>query len=197
VLPARANARAAETANPFTTAAARQAVVLFVPLDERAHGLLTKTFPPVARYLHDPYTLTAVPTSKANWMNQARGQMNSAVVMDDIAARYRRAQGNRIVLLMMVTSKSMYGDPNISFAFTTRGAIPAGQNQYRVLTATAQMRVFHPEREQARLTKMMLRHIGEIICKLKRNGNPKSVMYQPIVSDADLDRMVAVLPSHC
>lgn len=130
-------------------------------------------------------------------MNRARGQMNSLVVMDDIAARYRRAQGNRIVLLMMVTSKSIYADPNISFVFNVWGGIPPGQEQYRVLIGTAQMRVFHPEREQQRLTKVMLRHIGEIICKLKRNGNPKSVMYQPIVSDADLDRMVAVLPSHC
>lgn len=44
-VPAVANARVAETANPFTTDAVRQAVILFVPLDERAHGLLAKTFP--------------------------------------------------------------------------------------------------------------------------------------------------------
>ena len=124
-----ADARVAETANPFTTVASRQAVILFVPLDERARGLSTETIPPVVRYLHNQPTLTAVPTRKSSWINPARGQMDSAVVMDDIAARYRRAQGNKIALLMMVTSKSMYADPNISFAFNVWGATPPGQNR--------------------------------------------------------------------
>ena len=62
---------------------------------------------------------------------------------------------------------------------------------------TAQMRVYYPEREKARLTKMMLRYIGEVACRLPRNSDPKSVLYSPILSDADFDRMRAALPSRC
>jgi hypothetical protein len=83
--------------------------------------------------------------------------------------------------------------------FGARGLVPAAVNgkQAMAIVATAQMRVYHPEREKARLTKMMLRYIGEVICRLPRNSNPKSVMYTPLLSDAELDRMVATLPSRC
>ena len=58
------------------------------------------------------------------------------------------------------------------------------------------MRVYHPAREQARLTKMMLRYIGEIVCGLPRNGDPTSVLYTPLLSDdAELDRIVGTLPA--
>jgi hypothetical protein len=195
--PPASDARVAETANPFTAAASRKASIQFVPLDTRARGLIVAIFPAVQRYLHHPSVITAVPTAKPSWINAQRRQMNSAVVMNDIAARFRRAQGNKIAVLLMVTSQSMYASEDVSFAFTVWGAALAGIEQRRTLTATAQMRVYHPEREKARLTKIILRHIGEILCRLPRNSNPKSVMYTPLLSDADIDRMVAVLPARC
>ena len=116
-------------------------------------------------------------------------------------ARLRRVQGDRLALLLPVTSYSMYDPefPAYAFVFGARGIVPAAVNgkQALAIVATAQMRVYHPEREKARLTKMMLRYVGELICGLPRNSNQKSVMYSPLLSGAELDRMVATLPSRC
>jgi hypothetical protein len=121
--------------------------------------------------------------------------------MADLLARLRRVQGDRLAFLVPVTSYSMYDPefPAYAFVFGARGLVPPAVNgkQAMAIVATAQMRVYHPEREKARLTKMMLRYIGEVICRLPRNSNPKSVMYTPLLSDAELDRMVATLPSRC
>ena len=195
--PLLAEAGSAERANPFTTTAARKATILFVPLDERASSLISATIGATARYLHNPHTITYVAASKPAWLNRERGQLDGTAVMDDIGARFKSAQGNRSVLLVMVSSGSMYGNEQISFAFGLIAGTPAGSRVYRAMIATAQMRFYHPEREKARLTKMMLRYIGQIICGLPRNSDPKSVMYEPLISDTQFDRMVAKLPPRC
>lgn len=59
------------------------------------------------------------------------------------------------------------------------------------------MRVDNPPRERIRLTKMMLRYIGEIVCGPQRNENHRSVVYEPLISTLDLDRMTATLPARC
>jgi len=61
------------------------------------------------------------------------------------------------------------------------------------------MHVYQPERERSRLTKMMLRYIDEIVCNpyLPRDANPQSVMYDPLLGTANLDRLVATLPARC
>jgi hypothetical protein len=201
LLPGASAASQAEVANPFTTAASRAAVVHFVPLDSRAKLLLTATVPNVKKWLRNPYEITAVPAPGSGWVNQSRRQINGRAAMADLLARFRRVQGDRLAFLVPVTSSSMYDPdfPAYGFVFGTRGMVPAAVNGKQAIAsvATAQMRVFHPERERARLTKMMLRYIGEVICRLPRNSNPKSVLYTPLLSDAELDGMVATLPSRC
>jgi hypothetical protein len=201
LLPGASAALPAEVANPFTTAASRAATIHFVPLDPPAKKLLAATVPNVKRWLHNPYEITAVPAPGAGWVNETRRQVNGRRVMSDLLARFRRVQGDRLAFLVPVTSYSMYDPefPAYAFVFGSRGLVPAAVNgkQAMAIVATAQMRVYNPEREQARLTKMMLRYIGEVICRLPRNSNPKSVMYTPLLSDAELDRMVATLPSRC
>jgi hypothetical protein len=59
------------------------------------------------------------------------------------------------------------------------------------------MRVFQPQLERSRLTKMMLRYVGQLVCNQPRNSNPRSVLYQTILGTPDLDRMVATLPAVC
>jgi hypothetical protein len=59
------------------------------------------------------------------------------------------------------------------------------------------MRAYQPEREKARLSKMILRYIGGTWCGLARNGDHKSVLYEPLLGTPDLDRMVATLPAKC
>jgi hypothetical protein len=44
---------------------------------------------------------------------------------------------------------------------------------------------------------MLLRYIGVGACRLPFNDDSTSVMYRTILSDADLDRMVAKLPRRC
>jgi hypothetical protein len=194
-----ASARHAETTNPFTTRESFASLIHFVPLDERARHLLAETVPVVQRWIPSRYPteITQIPTSKPTWMNEKRGQMNAPVVMSDLLARFRVAQGRADGFLILVTSASMY-DPRMPVYRFVFGARPAPEGKPKMnIIATAQMRVFHPEREKARLTKMMLRYVGVRVCRVPHNDNPKSVMYRTILSDGDLDRMVARLPRRC
>ena len=59
------------------------------------------------------------------------------------------------------------------------------------------MHAVQPEREKARLRKLMLRYIGLYWCGLPKNNDPRSVLYKTIISTADLDRMAATLPAAC
>jgi hypothetical protein len=198
LIVAKASARHTDTANPFQTAAARNAVIHFVPLDARAQQLLAATVPSVKRWFSSPTEVSAVPSAGPDWLNRGRRQMNGDRIMDDLLARFRRAQGNRPAFLLIVTSASMYSSVTPAYNFVFGLTAPPGQvGQVTNIIASAQMRVFHPEREKARLTKMMLRYLGEVMCHLPRNDNPRSVLYRTIVSDADLDRMVAKLPRGC
>ena len=100
---------------------------------------------------------------------------------------------------MTVTSEALYSPALPQYAFVFGAWIQPHHLQYSAALGSRPMRVFQPERERSRLTKMMLRYIGEIVCipYLRRNTNPRSVMYDPLISTADLDRMVATLPAHC
>ena len=162
--------------------------------------MLTATVPVVKRWLTSAYPteITDIPVSRPNWMNEERRQLNAPVVMSDLLGRWRKARGRHSGFLVLVTSRSAY-DPRIPEYRFVFGARPTRESRTQVtnIIATAQMRVFHPRRERARLTKMILRYIGVRVCRLPYNNDPKSVMYSNILSDADLDRMVAKLPRRC
>jgi hypothetical protein len=196
-----AAARPAEVANPFTTTTSRATEIHFVPLDPHARKLLTATVPTVKKYLRRTTETTAIPSSKRTWIHVERQQADGRAIMRDLLSRFTRAQGNRQSALFLVTGASVYDtlSPQFRFVFGAYGVpgAPPKSRQVVAIIGTAQMRVYHPERERARLTKMILRYVGELICGLPRNNDPKSVMYSSIVSDADLDRMRATLPRRC
>jgi hypothetical protein len=196
-----ASARPAEVANPFTTSTSRVTDIHFVPLDPHARRLLTATAPTVKKYLRWSTETTAIPSSKKSWIHVGRQQADGRAIMRDLLSRFTRAQGNRRSVLFLVTGASVYDSltPQFGFVFGAYG-VPGVSPKSRQLVAilgTGPMRVYEPEREKARLTKMMLRYVGELICGLPRNNDPKSVMYSTIMSDADLDRMHATLPRRC
>jgi hypothetical protein len=195
---ADASAQPADTPNPFTTSASRTAVIHFVPLDHRARQLLTQAVPVVKRWISPRYTteITDVPTSKAGWLNPKRDQIKNSVVIDDLLTRFKRARGNQSALLVPVTTRSMYDPkiPQLNFEF---GAITGASRQAAAIVATGNMRVIHAEREKDRLTKILLRYIGLGVCHFKRSSDPKSVMYSPLISCLQIDRMVAALPRRC
>jgi hypothetical protein len=199
LLASPAEARTAEAPNPFTTLAGRDSVVLFVPLDRRARTLLTATVPNVKRYLSLPAQITAIPASRPSWRNKQRQQVDGRAVLKDLMARYRSAQGSRPAFLVLVSSGSLYDTaiPALNFVFGLRASSQEGRMPAAAAVGTANMRIVQPAREQARLTKMMLRYTGEVVCGLPRNADPKSVLYSPIVSCDDLDRMAAKLPRRC
>jgi hypothetical protein len=118
--------------------------------------------------------------------------------MSDLLGRWRKAQGSHSGFLMLVTSQSLY-EPSVPTYRFVFGSHPAHESRTQAanIVGTAEMRVFHPEREKKRLLKMMLRYVGVRVCRLSYNHDPKSVMYDSILSDADLDRMVANLPRRC
>jgi hypothetical protein len=196
--PVAPNGSAGDTPNPFTTAAARTAEIHFIPLDARAQQLLAATVPIVKTWADDRSEITEIPTAGPNWLNRERRQLNGLVIMRDLLARFKRVQGGRQSFLLAVTSGSMYSPETPAYRFVFGlGVSEEQRGQVTKIVATAQMRAFHPEREKERLAKMMLRYIGEVVCRLPRNDNPKSVMSRTIGSDADLDRMVAKLPRRC
>jgi hypothetical protein len=192
-----AGAASADVENPFSTRAASSAQIHFVPLDPRAKRLLAEVVPSLRRWFHGPYEITAIPVPGASWVNTTRQQLNSRRIMSDLLARFRKAQGDRPAFVIPVTTYSLYDPdfPQYSFVFGDRGLVP--QVQAMAIVSSADMRFGHPEREQPRFTKMLLRYIGEILCNLPRNSNHASVLYTPLLSDGDLDRMVATLPSRC
>jgi hypothetical protein len=198
LLSTPAEARTSEVSNPFTTTATRNAVVHFVPLDARARRLLTATVPNVKRYLVVPSQITDIPFSRANWTNEERQQVHTRAVLKDLMARFRRAQGNRPAFLVIVSSGSLYDTqiPQLNFVFGAHAGPAEGKAPPAAAIGTQNMRVVQPEREKARLTKMMLRYIGDA-CGVPRNADPKSVMYSTIVGCEDLDRMTAALPRRC
>jgi hypothetical protein len=191
-----ASASPRDATNPFAASTTKKYVVHFVPLDARARDLLRRVAPVAQSWTRYPVEITDIPRPGAGWTNAQRRQVNARAVMNDLLARFQRARGTSLAFIVPVTSGSLY-DPDLAlnFVFGLRG--PANGRQAAAMIGTAQMRVFHPEREQARLTKMTLRYMGEVLCKLPRNGNPTSVLYQPIVSNEDLDAMVARLPRRC
>jgi hypothetical protein len=71
--------------------------------------------------------------------------------------------------------------------------------QYSAVFGTGPMIAAQPSRETARLTKYVLRYIGEFVSNpyLQTSSDPNSVMYAPVFSTSDLDRMLATLPAQC
>jgi hypothetical protein len=195
-----ASARRSGTPNPFTTDSSRTASIHFVPLDDRARGLLDATVPTVKRWLSSSYPteITAVATPKPAWTIRKRGQLDAPVIMSDLLARFRVARGRQSGFLVLVSSGSLY-DPRTPYYQFVFGARPTHETSTQVVNilGTSNMRGFLPKREKARLTKMMLRYIGERVCRLSRSDDPRSVMYRTIISTDDLDRMVAKLPRRC
>lgn len=189
---------AAHAANPFA-AASPQAVVLFVPLDTHARALLHGVVPALRKWLPPEQQLAVAPTDP-HWANPARhGELNGDAVERDLLARFQQAHGSRTVLLMAVSSRALYAPAIPQYAFVFGSWVHGPGLQYSAAFGTLPMRVYQPERERSRLTKMMLRYIGEIVCNpyLRRNANPRSVMFDPLLGTADLDRMVATLPARC
>jgi hypothetical protein len=195
VLPGEASARPAESANPFEKAS-RVGSIFFVPLDARAAELLKATTPTVKKWLRPRSQITAVALPKPAWLNKQRNELNANAIADDLLARFVRAQGKRPVFMVAVTTTKPLYDPYVPEFLYVFGFRKGAANQWAAVIGTFPMRFggAPPALEKARLTKMMLRYVGEIVCGLRRNTNPKSVLYSPIAGPADLDRMVASLP---
>jgi hypothetical protein len=184
-------------ANPFL-GASRSAAVLFVPLDAHARQVLQAVAPRVDPWMPPGRQVTAIATANPAWKGgTAGGPRNAYAIVTDMYQRFRQAQGGRPIFLMTVTSEAVYSPdrPDWGFVFGYIAWWPG--SQYSAVYGTRPMRVVQPEREKARLTKMMLRYIGERVCRLPRNSNPHSVMYDPLLSTDDLDRMTATLPARC
>jgi len=182
------------TASPFATASP-SAVVLFVPLDSHANVLLRSTVPTLRQWIPSSQQLAVMPT-KRSWFDHSRGEIDWPRTAHALLAELRRAQGARTILVMAVTSEAIYdpGTPQYAFVF---GGYAAEGRQVAAVFGTRPMRVYQPQLERTRLTKFMLRYVGEIVCGLPRNSNPRSVLYTPVMGTADIDRMRPTLPSRC
>jgi hypothetical protein len=182
--------------NPFA-GISDTATVYLIPLDAHARTLLAQTSPNLRRWLPPSVQVHVIPASRSSWADKNRnGEWNGLKVAKDLLAAFKAAQGGRQVFLMAVTSQAIFdpATPQFSFVF---GLLWWQKPQFAAVFGTRPMYVFQPERERTRLTKMMLRYIGEVVCNLPRNANPRSVLYQPILGTPDLDRMVATLPASC
>jgi hypothetical protein len=196
VTSAPASASSNDVANPFAATRTQKYVIHFVPLDDRARRLLRRVVPVAQKWTRRPAEITDVPTPRVGWTNTRRHQLNARAVMTDLLARFQKARGARAAFIVPVSSGSLYDpDTPLDFVFGLRG--PANRQQAVAMIGTAPMRGIHAEREPERLMKMTLRYMGDVLCRLPRNSNPKSVLYQPISSDRDLDAMVARLPRRC
>jgi hypothetical protein len=184
--------------DPFASASPN-VLVYFVPLDAHARTLLQGVVPSLARWLPAHQTLRVASTNAA-WANAARaGELNDLVMATDLLDSFRRDNGDRSVLLLSVSSKWLYAPDIPQYRFVFGGWVQPVRGEFSAVFGTAPMRAVQPERERARLQKMMLRYIGQIVCNpyLPQSSDPHSVMYTPILSTADLDRMAPTLPATC
>jgi hypothetical protein len=196
-LSSAAASQPSAVANPFL-GASRSAAVLFVPLDAPARQVLQAVAPRVDPWMPPGRQVTAIATPNLAWNNGTPGgPRNAEAIVNDMYQRFRQAQGGRPIFLMTVTSQAVYLPNKPEWGFVFGAYVRWGRSQISAVYGTRPMRVFQPEREKARLTKMMLRYIGEQVCGLPRNSNPRSVMYDPLLSTDDLDRMTATLPARC
>lgn len=80
----------------------------------------------------------------------------------------------RQVLIVAVTSEAIYDEDNPLLNFDFGSWQKRHYNQFAAVFGTRPMRVVRPDREQARLTKMMLRYIGQSACGLSFNRDRHS-----------------------
>ena len=196
LLPAASISRS--DANPFS-GASRSAIVYFVPLDAHAQQLLKAIVPTLQVWLPANQQLQTA-TTKKTWADPARqGELNTTKIATDLLNEFRQVQGSRPVAVFAVSSQFVYSPAPPGYSFVFGAWMQPRSLQYSAVFGTGPMRVYQPTREKARLTKFMLRYIGEIVCNpyLQNSPNPHSVMYSPVLSTADLDRMVPTLPAHC
>ena len=184
--------------NPFA-GASPSTVVYFVPLDAHAQQLLKAIVPTLQRWLPANEQL-GIARARRDWANRARdGELNTTKTAIDLLNEFRQVQGSREVAIFAVSSQFVYSPDAPYYSFVFGAWRQPHYLQYSVVFGTGPMRVYQPSRERVRLTKFMLRYIGEIVCSpyLQTNADPRSVMYSPVLGTADLDRMVATLPAHC
>jgi hypothetical protein len=188
---------AATARNPFKDLAPTPAMIYFVPLDARARTLIASVAPTVEKWLPYAMQVKTIPSVPSRWIDKSRaGEWNGRTVANDLLADYKSARGNSQVFILAVTSDAIYdpGTPYFSFVF---GVLWWHKPQFAAVYGTRPMRVYQPEREKARLTKMMLRYVGQIVCNQPRNDDPRSVLFSTILGTQDLDRMTATLPPVC
>ena len=194
VTPA-ASASPSASGNPFVGLPPPGAIIYFVPLDTRSRTLIASVVPSVQKWLPYAVQIKTIPRTQSRWINKSRsGEWNGAAVANDSLADFKSAQGSREVFILAVTSKAMYDPRTPYFSFVFGG-------MWRHLPDSPLCTGLAPrvpaEREKARLTKMMLRYIGQIVCKQQRNNDRRSVLDSIILGMPDLDRMVATLPAVC
>jgi hypothetical protein len=183
--------------NPFKDLPPPGALIYFVPLDAHARTLIASVVPSVQRWLPYAVQIKRIPPAPSRWIDKSRsGEWNGRTVANDLLADFKSANGNRQVFILAVTSEAIYdpGTPSFSFVF---GVLWWHKPQFAAVYGTRPMRVYQPQLEKARLRKMMLRYIGEIVCNQPRNEDRRSVLYSTILGTPDLDRMVATLPAAC
>jgi len=129
-------------------------------------------------------------------VDASRGEIDYLQLGQALLTEFQQAQGSRPVLVMAVTSNAVFDSslPQLSFVFG--GYVWQGR-QYAAVFGTLPMRIYQPRLERTRLTKFMLRYIGEIVCGLAPSSVPTMVTYSPITGTPDLDRMDATLPRVC
>jgi hypothetical protein len=65
------------------------------------------------------------------------------------------------------------------------GYYQGGRVQHAAVVGTRPMRVYQPNLERLRMTKFMLRYVGQVVCGRPRSDG-QSVMFTPVMSTADL-----------
>jgi hypothetical protein len=183
--------------NPFAGLPPVPATIYFVPLDAHARSLIDSVAPTVEKYLPYAVKVKTIPSVPSRWVDKTRsGEWNGRTVANDLLADYKSVRGNSQVFILAVTSKAIYdpGTPYFTFVF---GVLWWHKPQFAAVYGTQPMRAYQPEREKARLAKMMLRYTGLVVCNQQHSNDRRSVLYSTILGTPDLDRMVAALPPVC
>jgi predicted Zn-dependent protease len=127
-------------------------------------------------------------------IDDERDQLIADELLNLMARRYPNLARDRQAILIGITTEDMYPKgQDWQFVFSSRIGFQGDDRPRFAVVSTARMdpefldEPANPQLLQRRLRKMITKNIGMMYYRLPQNGNPRSVLYDSILSVSALD----------
>jgi hypothetical protein len=192
--------------------ACRDADICIVPLGGIPLETINTLEARLKAYLNLQITVAPPLPISDNHMNLSRGQYNEELLRNYVAANYTNSLRNPHGIILALTAADIYLPAKETWRFAFGGLAEAGGHPIGVISTHRLASTFFIPLEivpgfgaeisfaasrkttQTRTYKMMLKYIGLGYFRLPLTSDPRSVLYNNILSVSDLDKMDDELP---